>query len=68
VPHDTALKFSIASRDLRLGDETGAQLAATASPQGMQQAFQQTFQQTFQHTTGDPKPKSFGFSVLGLLP
>jgi hypothetical protein len=25
-------------------------------------------QQAFQHATGDPKPKSFSFSVLGLLP
>lgn len=56
VPRDTALKFYIASHDLKLGDATGAALAANAS------------QQAFQHATGDANPKSFSFSVLGLLP
>ncbi len=56
VPRDTALKLQIASRNLRLGDADGLQLPANAS------------QQAFQHTTGDANPKSFTFSVLGLLP
>ncbi len=56
VPRDTALKFYIASRDLKLGDAVGAALPGNAS------------QQTFQHATGDPNPKSFAFTVLGLLP
>jgi hypothetical protein len=56
VPLDTALNFYIASHDLRLGDATGVALPANAS------------QQAFQHATGDPNPKSFSFSVLGLLP
>jgi hypothetical protein len=56
VPRDTALKFHIASHDLKLGDATGVALPANASPQA------------FQHASGDPAPKSFSFSVLGLLP
>jgi hypothetical protein len=56
VPRDTALKFYIASRDLKLGDAAGAALPANAS------------QQAFQHATGDTNPKSFAFTVLGLLP
>jgi len=56
VPHDTALNFYIASHDLKLGDATGVALPANASSQA------------FQHATGDPNPKSFAFTVLGLLP
>lgn len=56
VPRDTALNFYIASHDLKLGDATGLALPTNAS------------QQAFQHATGDPSPKSFSFSVLGLLP
>jgi hypothetical protein len=56
VPRDTALNFYIASHDLKLGDATGVALPANAS------------QQAFQHATGDTNPKSFSFSVLGLLP
>ena len=56
VPRDTALKFYIASRDVKLGDAAGAALPGNTS------------QQTFQHATGDPNPKSFAFTVLGLLP
>ena len=56
VPRDKALKLSIASRDLKLGDATGSALAGNAS------------QQAFQHATGDANPKSFSFTVLGLLP
>ena len=56
VPRDTTLNFCIASHDLKLGDATGVALPANAS------------QQAFQHATGDPNPKSFSFSVLGLLP
>ena len=56
VPHDTPLNFYIASHDLKLGDAGGMPLPANAS------------QQAFQHITGDPNPKSFAFTVLGLLP
>jgi hypothetical protein len=56
VPLDTALNVYIASHDLKLGDAAGVALPANAS------------QQAFQHATGDPNPKSFSFSVLGLLP
>ena len=56
VPRDTALKLHIASRDLKLGDAIGSTLPGNAS------------QQAFQHATGDASPKSFTFSVLGLLP
>lgn len=56
VPRDTALKFYISSSDLKLGDAAGAVLSGNAS------------QQTFQYATGAPSPKSFAFTVLGLLP
>jgi hypothetical protein len=56
VPRDTALNFYIASHDLKLGDATGVALPGNSS------------QQAFQHATGDPNPKSFAFTVLGLLP
>ena len=56
VPRDTVLKLHIASRDLKLGDAAGVSLPANAS------------QQAFQHANGDPNPKSFAFTVLGLLP
>ncbi|MEK7404182.1 MAG: carboxypeptidase-like regulatory domain-containing protein [Acidobacteriota bacterium] len=56
VPRDIALKFRIASRDLRLGDSAGVALPGNA------------YEETFQHATGDPNPKSFAFILLGLLP
>lgn len=56
IPRDTALKFHIASHDLKLGDANGATLPGNTS------------QVAFQHITGDPNPKSFSFTVLGLLP
>jgi hypothetical protein len=56
VPRDIALNLYIASRDLKLGDGNGAALPANAS------------RQAFQHATGDANPKSFVFSVLGVLP
>ncbi len=56
VPLDTALSFYAASRDLKLGDGNGSPLAGNLSQQG------------FQHATGDPNPKGFALTVLGLLP
>jgi len=56
VPRDMMLKLQIASRDLKLGDGTGVALPGNAS------------QQAFQHAAGDPNPKTFVFTVLGLLP
>lgn len=56
VPRDTALNFFIASHDLQLGDTAGVALPANGS------------RQTFQHASGDPSPKSFAFTVLGMLP
>jgi hypothetical protein len=56
VPRDTALKFYIASKDVKLGDALGSRLSGNAS------------QQAFQHATGDANPKNFEFTVLGLLP
>jgi hypothetical protein len=56
APRDVALNFSIASRDVRLGDATGVALPANAS------------QQAFRHASGDANPKSFSFTVLGKLP
>ena len=56
IPRDTPLKLHVSSRELRLGDGAGAGLAGNAS------------QPAFQHATGDANPKSFVFTVLGLLP
>ena len=56
VPQDTALRFVIASRDLKLADAGGAAVAAGGAPQD------------FQHRTGDANPKSFQYSVTGALP
>lgn len=56
VPLDTTLNFYIASHDLQLGDSNGVALSGNAS------------QQAFQHATGDANPKSFAFTVLGMLP
>jgi hypothetical protein len=56
VPRDTALNLHIASHDLKLGDATGVALPAN------------TTKQAVQYATGDPNPKSFAFTVLGLLP
>jgi len=56
VPRDTALNLRVASHDLKLGDDAGVALPANGS------------QQAFQHATGDPNPKSFAFTVLGVLP
>ena len=56
VPRDTALNLRVASHDLKLGDDAGVALPANGS------------QQAFQHVTGDPNPKSFAFTVLGVLP
>jgi hypothetical protein len=56
IPRDTPLKLHVSSKDLRLGDALGSALAASGS------------QQTFQHATGDANPKSFVFTVLGLVP
>lgn len=56
VPRDTGLKLSIASHALKLGDANGVPLPANAN------------QQAFQHATGDPNPKGFAFTILGLAP
>ena len=56
VPPDTPLKLEIGSRDLKLGDASGAALAGNAS------------QQALLHATGDSTPKTFVFRVLGVLP
>lgn len=55
VPRDISLRFHIASRDLKLGDANGAALPVSAS------------QEAFQHATGELKPRSFAFFVLGLV-
>jgi hypothetical protein len=56
IPRDTTLILSIASHDLKLSDSNGVALPANAS------------QQAFQHATADPNPKSFAFTISGLLP
>lgn len=55
VPRDTALQLQVTSGDLKLGDEAGVALPGNGS------------QQAFQHGSGEAKPKSFTFTVLGLL-
>ena len=56
VPRDTTLRLHVASRDLRLGDAAGAMLSGNAS------------RESFRYASGDASPKSFTFTVLGLLP
>jgi hypothetical protein len=56
VPRDTALSLYIASRDFKLGDANGVALPDNAS------------QQAFRHASGDAKPRSFTFTVIGKLP
>jgi hypothetical protein len=56
VPRDTTLTLHVASRDVNLGDAGGVPLPANAS------------RQAFQHATGDPNPRRFAFTVMGLLP
>ncbi|HEY3838511.1 MAG TPA: carboxypeptidase-like regulatory domain-containing protein [Bryobacteraceae bacterium] len=56
VPFDMPLNVQVKSRALKLGDATGAALAANATTQA------------FQHATGESNPKTFTFTVLGLNP
>ena len=56
VPRDTSLTLHIFSRDLRLGDSTGAVLPIDGK------------REAFQNSTGDRNPKSFTFTLLGVLP
>ena len=54
VPFDTPLSFQIVSAKLKLSDSAG--VASSAS------------QTAFQHNSGDPNPKSFQFTVTGVIP
>jgi hypothetical protein len=56
VPRDTPVKFSILSKNLKLADANGAALPGNAS------------QQAFQHATGDANPRSFRYTIIGVLP
>lgn len=56
IPRDTPLKLHVSSRELRLGDKSGTALAGNGS------------QQVFQHSTANPNPPGFAFTVLGLTP
>ena len=56
VPRDTPLKLNVASKDLKLSNASGAAIAATGD------------QQPFQHATGDANPKSFRYTITGVIP
>ncbi len=57
IPRDAALKLHVSSRDLQVADAGGAAIAASTGEQ-----------QTFQHNTGDSNPKSFKYTITGLVP
>ena len=57
IPRDTALKLQLSSRDLKLADSNGAAVSALSGDQ-----------QPFQHNSGDPNPKSFKYTITGLVP
>lgn len=57
IPLDAALKLQVASRDLKLADSNGIAVAAVNGDQ-----------QPFQHNTGEPNPKSFKYTITGLVP
>ena len=56
VPRDMALKLHVASRDLKISDSVGAAVASTGD------------QQAFQHATTDSNPKSFRYTITGIVP
>jgi hypothetical protein len=56
VPFDTHLTMHVVSRDLKLGDGSGAPLANNGA------------RDSFVHGSDDPNPKSFTYTVLGQLP
>jgi hypothetical protein len=61
VPLDTPLSFHIVAAKLNLSDAAGVSLPASAQASSASQA-------AFQHNTGDPNPKSFQFTITGVIP
>ena len=56
VPVDTRLTMQVVSRDLRLGDDHGSPLSNNGA------------REPFLQGNADPNPKSFSYTVLGLVP
>jgi hypothetical protein len=57
------LSFQIVSAKLKLSDSAGVALAANpTAPAG------NASQTAFQHNSGDPNPKSFQFTITGVIP
>jgi len=56
VPRDTALKLHVASRDLKISGANGTTVSSSGD------------QQSFQHGSGDSNPKSFKYTITGLVP
>jgi len=66
VPFDTPLSFQIVSPKVKLSDSAGVALpAGAAGPAGSASSTSQT---AFQHNSGDPNPKSFQFTITGVIP
>jgi hypothetical protein len=66
IPFDTSLSFQIVSSKLKLTDSAGVSLpAGAAGPVGTASSATQT---AFQHNSGDPNPKSFQFTIAGVIP
>jgi len=66
IPFDTPLSFHIISSKIKLADSAGVPLPASAAgPAGSNASASQT---AFQHNSGDPNPKSFQFTITGVIP
>jgi hypothetical protein len=69
VPLDTPLTFHIIAAKLKLSDDAGVALPASPpAPVGSSGIVSSTSQTAFQHSTGDPNPKSFQFTITGVNP
>lgn len=66
VPFDTPLSFQIISPKVKLSDSAG--VALPASPTGPAGNASSATQTAFQHNSGDPNPKSFQFTITGVIP
>jgi hypothetical protein len=63
VPLDTPLNFHIVASKLTLSDATGVALPASLQAPGVAASASLT---AFQHSSGDPNPKSFQFTITGV--
>jgi hypothetical protein len=59
IPFDTPLNLHISAGKLTMSDNAGVSLPASAQASSASQT-------AFQHTSGDPNPKSFQFTITGV--